>query len=72
MDDLIWESRVLKERAQEHHEWKMMTEAQLKSQISRLQLTLNRQKLTNAQLKKHLESLDKQINDLSTILEDTP
>lgn len=70
MEDLLWESRILKERAQEHEEWKMMTEVQLSSQISRIQMTLKRQKLTNAQLKEHLSTLDQQINDLSAIVKD--
>ena len=70
MEDLLWESRILKERAQEHEEWKMMAEVQLSSKISRIQMTLKRQKLTNSQLKDHISALDQQIKELSSILEE--
>lgn len=70
MEDLLWESRILKERAQEHEEWKMMAEVQLSSQISRIQMTLERQRLTNAKLKEHISKLDQQIRDLSSLVEE--
>lgn len=70
MEDLLWESRILKERAQEHEEWKMMAEAQLSSQISRIKMTLERQRLTNAKLKEHISSLDRQIRELSSMVEE--
>ena len=70
MEDLLWESRILKERAQELEEWKMMTEVQLSSQISRIQMTLKRQKLANDQLKKHISFLNQEINDLTAIVKE--
>ncbi|OHT04817.1 hypothetical protein TRFO_27597 [Tritrichomonas foetus] len=67
MEDLLWESRILEEKAQEREEWKMMTEVQLKYQISRIKQTLHRQNLANNQLKKHIVELDQQIQELTTI-----
>lgn len=69
MEELLWQSRVLEEKAQECIEWKMITERQLDSQIERVRATLDRQKMCNGQLKNHLEELDNMINDLTNIIE---
>ena len=70
LDEMLWQSRILQEKAQEKEEWKIMTEVQLDSQISRIKMTLHRQILTNEQLKIHLSELEKQINNLTAMAEE--
>lgn len=72
MDDLICQSRVLKERAQDLVEWKMITEMQLKSQIARVTKALERQRTLNSNLKEHLQMLDEEIDGLVHLTEAKP
>ena len=70
MEELLWQARVLEEKAQEHTEWKMIVERQFESQIERIRGTLNRQRIANAELKRHIEQLDNTIEQLTTLAED--
>jgi archaellum component FlaC len=70
MEELLWKSRILEQKAQEHTEWQMMTAQQLDSQIERVRATLGRQKLGNAEMKRHLQSLDDEIATLRSLAGD--
>lgn len=70
MEELLWQARVLEEKAQEHTEWKMIVERQFDSQIERVRATLNRQRIANAELKRHIAELDNTIEALTVIAED--
>jgi archaellum component FlaC len=70
MEEEVWKARVLEEKAQEHIEWQMMTAQQLDSQIQRVRATVTRQKLANAEMKRHLLRLDREIADLQAMAND--
>jgi archaellum component FlaC len=69
VDELLWESRILEEKVQEHVEWQMMTKQQLVSQIERVKATLERQQRANAELRLHLQRLDNEIEELTNMAE---
>jgi archaellum component FlaC len=70
MEDLLWEARILEEKAQEHIEWQMMTSQQLDSQIERVRATLIRQRRANAEMKRHIARLDNEIAELQSLSND--
>jgi archaellum component FlaC len=72
MDDLLWESRILEQRAQERVEWQMMTKRQLDSQIDRVKATLERQKRANSELRFHIQRLELEIEELGSITDPEP
>ena len=69
-EELLWKARIAEERAQEMQEWKMISEEQLHSQISRLQLSIERQEKTNIALEEHEKQLDIEIANLRAVLDD--
>lgn len=69
LESLIWEDRILEERELELEEYKMTTESQINSQISRVSATLERQRVANHLLEQHINELDEEIRELTLIYE---